>query len=79
MSAQDLILLRAPINVTKWLEQQHASGDDKRKRIYLTNELYAKFLKEKAAPAIKNAFRESKLNPIFHDDQDRKQRTTLVG
>lgn len=40
--------------------------------------MYAKFLTEKSVPAIKTVFRESKLNPIFHDDQDQKQRTILV-
>jgi hypothetical protein len=40
--------------------------------------LYTKFLTEKSVPAIKTVFRESKLNPIFHDDQDQKQRTILV-
>ncbi len=40
--------------------------------------MYSKFLKEKATPAIQTVFRESKLNPIFHDDQDQKQRTVLV-
>ncbi|CAF1523861.1 unnamed protein product, partial [Rotaria sordida] len=41
-------------------------------------QLYAKFLKEKVAPAIKTTFRKSKLDPIFHDDQDQKQQTKLV-
>ncbi|CAF1149894.1 unnamed protein product [Rotaria sordida] len=77
ISAQDLIPSQAPINVTKWLEQQRTLCNDKRKRKYLTNKLYAKFLQEKAAPAIKAAFRKTKLDPIFQDDQDRKQRTTL--
>ncbi len=40
--------------------------------------MYTKFLTEKSVPAIKTVFRESKLNPIFHDDQDQKQRTILV-
>ncbi|CAF1194561.1 unnamed protein product [Rotaria sordida] len=78
VSAQGLIPLQAPMNVTKWLEQQRTLCNDKRKRKYLTNKVYAKFLQEKAAPAIKAVFRKTKLDPIFQDDQDRKQRTTLV-
>ncbi|CAF3142886.1 unnamed protein product [Rotaria sp. Silwood2] len=78
ISSQGLIPSRAPINVTQWLEQQRTPCDDKRKRVYLTSQLYAKFLTEKAAPAIKTVFRKCKLNPIFHDDQDQKQRTILV-
>ncbi len=46
--------------------------------MYLTNQLYAKFLKVKAPPVIKITFRKSKLHPIFHDDQDQKQRTILL-
>ncbi|CAF3709104.1 unnamed protein product [Rotaria sp. Silwood1] len=78
ISSQGLIPSNAPINVTEWLKQQRNSSDKKQKRIYLTSQLYAKFLKEKVAPAIKTTFRKSKLNPIFHDDQDQKQRTKLV-
>ncbi|CAF4580342.1 unnamed protein product [Rotaria sp. Silwood1] len=78
ISSQGLIPSRAPINVTQWLEQQRTPCDDKRKRVYLTSQLYAKFLTEKAAPAIKTVFRKCRLNPIFHDDQDQKQRTILV-
>jgi hypothetical protein len=78
ISSRGLIPSRGPINITQWLEQQHISSNDKRKRLYLTNQLYARFLKEKAVPAIKTVFRKSKLSPIFHDDQDQKQRTKLV-
>jgi hypothetical protein len=78
ISSQGLIPSNAPINVTEWLDQQRPSSNEKRKRIYLTSQLYAKFLKEKVAPAIKATFRKFKLNPIFHDDQDRKHRTKLV-
>ena len=78
ISSQGLIPSRAPINVTQWLEQQRTSSSDKRKRVYLTNQLYAKFLTEKAAPAINDVFRQTTLIPIFHDDQDQKQRTILV-
>ena len=78
ISSQGLIPSNASINVTEWLKQQRTSAKGKRKRIYLTGELYAKFLKEQAAPAIKAVFRKSKLHPIFQDDQDRKQRTQLV-
>lgn len=70
ISSQGLIPSQAPINVTQWLEQQRTASNDKRKRIYLTSQLCAKFLTEKAVPAIKTVFRESKLNPIFHDDQE---------
>ena len=46
ISSQGLIPSNAPINVTEWLKQQRTSAKGKRKRIYLTGELYAKFLKE---------------------------------
>ena len=78
MSSQGLIPPNAPINVSEWLNQQRCSSNEKRKRIYLTSQAYAKFWKEKTAPAIKATFRKFKLNPIFHDDQDRKHRTKLV-
>jgi hypothetical protein len=78
ISSQGLIPSNASINLTEWLDQQRPSSNEKRKRIYLTSQLYAKFLKEKATPAIKATFRKFKLNPIFHDDQDRKHRTKLV-
>ena len=60
------------------MNQQRPSFNEKRKGIYLTSQLYAKFVKEKAASAIKATFRKCKLTPIFHDDQDRKHRTKLV-
>ena len=68
---------QALINFAQCLEQQSTASNNKRKRIF-TNQLHVKFLKDKAAPMIKRAFRKSKMNPIFHDDQDRKQRTILV-
>ncbi|CAF2409311.1 unnamed protein product [Rotaria sp. Silwood2] len=78
ISSQGLIPSHGPNNVSDWLEQQRPLNSDRRKRVYLTNQLYEKFLKQKAAPAIKKAFRKPKLDPIFQDDQDRKHRTSLV-
>jgi hypothetical protein len=39
ISTHGLIPSHAPINVTQWLEQQRTPSNDKRKRIYLTNQL----------------------------------------
>ncbi|CAF4842742.1 unnamed protein product [Rotaria sp. Silwood1] len=40
--------------------------------------LYAKFLKEEVKSAIKLAFKNTALIPIFQDDQDNKHRTKVV-
>jgi hypothetical protein len=77
ISSHGLIPCRNPINVTKWLQQQKPSNN-KRKKIYLNGDLYAKFIRTKAAKAIKNVFNKSKLKPIFQDDQDGKQRTQVA-
>ncbi|CAF4882800.1 unnamed protein product [Rotaria sp. Silwood1] len=45
---------------------------------YLSSNLYAKFLKEEVKSAIKLAFKNTALIPIFQDDQDNKHRTKVV-
>lgn len=47
ISSRGLIPSRGPINVTQWLEQQHISSNDKRKRLYLTNQIVRQILKRK--------------------------------
>ncbi|CAF4663029.1 unnamed protein product [Rotaria sp. Silwood2] len=74
ISSHGLIPARAPINFTEWLHQQ----PPQKKRKYLTGDLYAKFVTEKAAPAIKRVFRSTGVIPIFRDDQDSKHRTAIV-
>ncbi|CAF4080756.1 unnamed protein product [Rotaria sordida] len=63
--------------VTKWLHQQQEHSK-KNKTIYLTSDLYGKFLVEEAASEIKKVFKPNNLSPIFQDDQDRKHRTTTI-
>ncbi|CAF4748619.1 unnamed protein product [Rotaria sp. Silwood1] len=76
ISSQGLIPATAPINLTEWLRQQPSNG--KGPRMYLTGELYGKFVAEKVAPAIQRAFENTHLQPIFQDDQDSKQRTSFA-
>ncbi|CAF3056725.1 unnamed protein product [Rotaria socialis] len=64
-----------PINVTQWLRDQ--CQNDKRKRVYMTGELYAIYLCEKAIPAI-NEVVEDLDEAIFQDDQDSKHRTQVA-
>ncbi|CAF4808444.1 unnamed protein product, partial [Rotaria socialis] len=64
-----------PINVTQWLRDQ--CQNDKRKRVYMTGELYAIYLREKAIPAI-NEVVEDLDEAIFQDDQDSKHRTQVA-
>ena len=74
ISSHGLITDRAPINFTEWLHQQ----SPQKKRKYLTGDLYAKFVTEEAAPAIKQVFRNTGVIPIFKDDQGSKHRTTIT-
>jgi transposase len=74
ISSYGLIPARAPINFTEWLHQQLPQNEKK----YLTGDLYAKFVTEKAAPAIKQVFKNTGVLPIFQDDQDSKHRTAIV-
>jgi hypothetical protein len=75
ISSRGLIPKNGPINFTKWLNNQKPSGH--RGRMYMTGELYAKFLREKCVPAIEKVMGE--LNEvIFQDDQDTKQRTRVA-
>ncbi len=46
--------------------------------MYLTSDLYSKFLIEEVAPAINEVFENTDITSIFQDDQDNKHRTTLV-
>ncbi|CAF1287772.1 unnamed protein product [Rotaria sordida] len=77
ISSNGLIPVDAPISLTKWLheKQYHVK---KNKKMYLTGDLYSKFLIEEAAPAIYEVFENSGATPIFQDNQDNKHRTTLV-
>ena len=77
MSSNELIPADALINFTKWLPQKQFRVK-KHKKMYLTGNLYSKFLTEEAAPAINKVFENTDLTPIFQDDQDKKHRTTLV-
>ncbi|CAF1385316.1 unnamed protein product [Rotaria sordida] len=64
-----------PINFTEWLRDQRQN--DKRKRMYMTGELYARFLREEAIPAI-NEVVQNLDEVIFQDDQDSKHRTQVA-
>ena len=46
--------------------------------MYLTGNLYAQFLKEKAIPEVKKVFGISFSDAIWQDDQDKKQRMQIV-
>ena len=45
---------------------------------YLTGAYYTQFIETQASPAIKRFFEQRDEEPIFQDDQDRKQRTQQV-
>lgn len=75
ISTKGLIPQSCPINFTQWLRDQRPL--DKRKRIYMTGDLYAKFLREEAIPAI-NEVVENLNEVIFQDDQDSKHRTKVA-
>ncbi|CAF1071853.1 unnamed protein product [Rotaria sordida] len=49
-ATRGLIPYDGSINFTQWLQDQHQN--DKRKRMYKTGELSARFLREEAIPAI---------------------------
>jgi hypothetical protein len=72
---QGLIPLDGPINFTQWLRDQRS--DNNSKRLYMTGELYAKFLDEEAIPAIAEVV-EDLDEFIFQDDQDSKHRTKVA-
>ena len=76
ISSQRLIPATAPINLTEWLRQQPPNS--KGPRMYLTGELYGKFVEEQVAPAVQTAFETTHLQPIYQDDQDSKQRTAFA-
>ena len=46
--------------------------------MYLTGELYGKFVEEQVAPAVQTAFETTHLQLIYQDDQDSKQRTAFA-
>lgn len=75
ITTKDLVPRDGPINVTHWLRDQRWL--DKRKRMYMTGDLYAKFLREEAIPAIDEAV-ENLNEVIFQDDQDSKHRTQVA-
>ncbi|CAF4681983.1 unnamed protein product, partial [Rotaria sp. Silwood2] len=64
-----------PINFTEWLRGQRQN--DTRKRMYMTGELYARFLREEAIPAI-NEVVQNLDEAIFQDDQGSKHRTQVA-
>ena len=76
ISSLGLIPKKGPINATKWLNDQKPQGQ--RKKMYLTGNLYAQFLKEKAIPEVKKVFGISFSDAIWQDDQDKKQRMQIV-
>ncbi|CAF1042510.1 unnamed protein product [Rotaria sordida] len=74
ITTKGLILQDGPINFTQWLRDQCPL--DKRKRMYMTGDLYAKFLREEAISTI-NEVVENLNEVIFQDDQDSKHRTKI--
>ncbi|CAF1239863.1 unnamed protein product [Rotaria sordida] len=60
-----LILHDGPNNFTQWFQGQHQN--DKRKRIYMIGELYARFLREEVIPTI-NKVVQNLDEVIFQDD-----------
>ena len=50
ISSHGLIPQNGPINFTKWLNEQREPG--RPGRMFMTGNLYAKFLREKAIPEI---------------------------
>ncbi|CAF3929933.1 unnamed protein product [Rotaria sp. Silwood1] len=74
ITTKGLIPQDGPINFTQWSRAQCPL--DKRKRMYMTSDLYAKFLREEAIPIINEVVEN--LNVIFQDDQDSKHRTKIA-
>ncbi|CAF1408385.1 unnamed protein product [Rotaria sordida] len=72
ITTKGLISQDGPINFTQWLRDQCPL--DKRKRMYMIGDLYAKFLREEAISTI-NEVVENLNEVIFQDDQDSKHRT----
>ncbi|CAF1533787.1 unnamed protein product [Adineta steineri] len=73
--SKGLIPQDGPINFTQWLRDQRSTTNSK--RLYMTGELYARFLDEEAIPAITEVVED--LNEfIFQDDQDSKHRTKVA-
>ncbi|CAF4632243.1 unnamed protein product, partial [Rotaria sp. Silwood2] len=77
ISSHGFIPVEGPVNLTKWLHQQQQQKKKDRRK-YLRSDLYAKFLQQKAALAIKLKFKNTNLVPIFQDDQDNKHRTNII-
>lgn len=75
ISSFGLIPKSGPINFTQWLDDQKEDGS--RRRVYMTGEHYAKFLREKVFPAVKKVVGNLN-NVIWQDDQDKKQRTKVA-
>lgn len=69
-----LIPKSGPINFTKYLQDQRQG---QRGRMYMTGELYARFLREKAIPAIRTVVGDLD-DVIFQDDQDKKHRARVA-
>ncbi|CAF4288481.1 unnamed protein product, partial [Rotaria sordida] len=63
ISSNDLISVDTPISLTKWLhEKQYHVKENK--KMYLTGDLYSKFLIEEATPVIYEVFENSGATPI---------------
>ncbi|CAF1211122.1 unnamed protein product, partial [Didymodactylos carnosus] len=75
ISSKGLMPQSCPINFTQLLRDQLPL--DKRKRIYMAGDLYAKFLREEAIPTI-NEVVKNLSEVIFQDDQDSKHRTKVA-
>ena len=73
--SKGLIPKSGPINFTKWLDGQKESGS--RGKLYMIGELYAKFIRTKVVPAIRNVVGDLD-NIFFQDDQDTKHRTQVA-
>ncbi|CAF1650194.1 unnamed protein product, partial [Didymodactylos carnosus] len=69
-----LIPQNGPVNFTQWLRDQRSNNNPK--RLYMTGELYARFLDE-GVPAIAEVVEDSN-EFIFQDDQDSKHRTKVA-
>ena len=65
----------ASVNFTKWLHRKQFCVKKNNKKMYLTGDLYSKYLIEEPTPAINKVFENTDVTPIF---QDNKHRTTLV-
>ena len=77
ISSCGLFPKQSPIFVDEWLEQIRPSDTDRRKKIYLTGERYAQFIRTIVAKAAAKEFDDLQ-NVIFRDDQDNKQRMSVA-